>query len=62
MAAEEAVKAVLAATGTGRWVGFSVAESTVTDDRQEKRGAQGRSRATGGPTRRCSASHPVHSW
>ena len=61
MAAEEAVKAVLAAAAA-RWVGFSVAESTVTDYRQEKRGAQGRSRATGGPTRRCSASHPVHSW
>jgi len=41
VAAEEAVKAALAATGAGRWVGFSVSESTVTDYRQEKRGRPG---------------------
>ena len=41
VAAEEAVKAVLAAAGAARWVGFSVAESTVTDYRQETRGRPG---------------------
>jgi len=41
VAAEEAVKAALAAAGAARWVGFAVAESTVTDYRQEKRGRPG---------------------
>ena len=41
VAAEEAVKSALAAAGAGRWVGFTVTESTVTNYRQEHRGRPG---------------------
>ncbi len=41
VAAEDAVKAALAGAGASRWVGFTMAESTVTDYRQETRGRPG---------------------